>query len=445
MLLGGALFCSFVGMVRSRMQSKISLIKSLLWEKFIASRYIVSKSRDSFLPVIAIFSFLGICIGVATLIIVMSVMGGFREELLNRILGMKGHAVVYGYTGDIADNNDDTIQKIQQCRGVTSVCPMIERQAIVSAQEQSRGAMIIAMRPEYLQTRGIICDSLCLKPGLSIHDFSGDCVIIGKRMAEIMSLHIGDSIAVVNLQGEVTPFGPVPKQQDFEIVGTFEVGMTEYDKSVVIMPLPTAQLFFDLQERLTQIEIFTENIEKNGKIIGDIKQAVENTRCYIVGWQHGDSHLFQAMRIERNVMFLILILIVLIASFNIISGLVMLVKDKTKDIAIMKTMGASQASILRIFLMAGSTIGIVGTIFGTLAGVFITMRLDAIVAFLQNLFNVQIFNPEVYFLTTIPTRLNYSEVLLIGGLSVVISFLATIYPSLRAARLNPAEALRSDA
>jgi lipoprotein-releasing system permease protein len=426
----------------------ISWAKSLLWEKLIARRYIFSRNRDSFLPVIAIFSFVGICIGVATLIIVMSVMGGFREELLSRILGMKGHAMVYGIMGNInADNR--VIQGIQQCPGVTLACPMIERQAIVSAQEQSRGAMILSMAPQYLQKRAIIYDSLQLKPGFSIGAFTGaftgDSVIIGKRMADVMFLHIGDRITVISPQGEDTPFGTVPRQQDFEIVGTFEVGMTEYDKSVILMPLETAQSFFDLPGELTQIEVFTGNIEKNDKIVGDIRKIIENTRYRVIGWQHGDSHLFQAMRIERNVMFLILILIVLIASFNIISGLVMLVKDKTKDIAIMKTIGASQASILRIFLMAGSAIGLAGTVFGAGLGVFVTMHLDAIVTFLQNLFHVQIFNPEVYFLATIPTRLNYSEVLLIGAISVAISILATIYPSLRAAHLNPAEALRSDA
>ncbi|MDR3285674.1 MAG: lipoprotein-releasing ABC transporter permease subunit [Holosporales bacterium] len=421
--------------------NKIPIKKSLKWEKFIAYRYLVSKKRDGFLSVIAAFSFLGICIGVAVLIIVMSVMGGFREELLSRIIGMKGHVIVHGISSNIRED-EAIVKEIQVCDGVVSVCPMIEQHAVISTQDQTRGAVILAMTADVLKKRQLIFDGLKIA---DLSNFSENTVIIGKRMAEVMFIDIGNSISIINPQGKITPFGMVPLQQEFKVVGTFEVGMTEYDKNVILMPLKKAQSFFDLKQKLTQIEIFTEKIEKNDEIVGKINKIVQKENLRAIGWKFGDSSFFQALQIERNVMFLILTLIILIASFNIISGLIMLVKDKTSDIAIMKTMGASQESILRIFLITGATIGILGTILGIILGIIATKNLNTIIAFIQSLFKVQLFNPEIYFLINFPTKLDYSEVCFISLLTIILSILATIYPSLRAAKLDPVEALRKGA
>lgn len=421
---------------------KINLLQSLSWEKLISIRYLASKNRDGFLSVIAGFSFLGICIGVATLIIVMSVMGGFREELLTRIIGMKGHALVYSHTSTI-ENNDLIKNRIKEIKGVNIVCPLIERQAIITANNQSRGSVIISMDNETILNREIISKNLIFQNNLSLKDFKDNTVIIGKKMAYLMGLNIGSIVTIMNPQGEITPFGTVPTQQDFKVIGTFEVGMTEYDKNIMIMPLKTTQDFFGLENKVTQIEIFTKNIEENDDIVDNISKLLKDQNMEVVGWKHGDSHFFNAIQIERNVMFLILTLIIIIASFNIISGLVMLVKDKTRDIAIMKTMGASRRSIMRIFLMTGSIIGVVGTLLGTIIGITVTMNLNSIVGAIQKLFQVQLFNPEVYFLATLPTKLNWNEVLLIAFISMTLSILATLYPSFRASRLDPIEALRS--
>lgn len=416
-----------------------SLRRSLLWESHIAARYLRSKKKDGFLSVITGFSFLGICLGVATLIIVMSVMGGFREELLNRIIGMKGHVLVYSSYVEGIQENVDLFEKIKQCQHVTQVCPIIEKQSIIINASQTRGTMALAMSWHALKERDMLFKGI-LQP-FSDDLFIGDVVLIGKRMAELMGINQGDHIILMNPQGEVTPFGTVPKQKEFKVIGFFEVGMIEYDKNIVIMPLQTGQEFFDLKASITQLEIFTDNIEKNEDVVQSI-QLVLPKKLRILGWKHGDSHFFQAVQVERNVMFLILTLIVFIASFNIISGLVMLVKDKTKDIAIMKTVGASRFSVMRIFIMVGSAIGVWGTILGVIIGILLTLNLNTIIDFIQKITHANLFSPEIYFLSTLPYKLNVCEVVSIASIALVLSILATLYPSFRAARLDPAVAIR---
>jgi lipoprotein-releasing system permease protein len=408
----------------------------MTWECKIAMRYLRSKKKDGFLSVITGFSFLGICLGVATLIIVMSVMGGFREELLTRIIGMKGHVIVYG-GGEFAENND-LIAKLGKCTHVTQVCPMVEKQSIIISEEKARGVMVMGITLD----REILLRAIDKVMGqFSANLFVGDAVIVGKRMAELMGLGVGDTISLMDPQGESTAFGAVPRQRDFHVVGIFEVGMIEYDKNVLLMPLGTAQEFFQMEGMLTQFEIFTDNVNINDKVVAAMNKVVP-PELMVLGWKHGDSHFFQAVQVERNVMFLILTLIILIASFNIISGLVMLVKDKTRDIAIMRTIGASQRSIRRIFMLTGSSIGVLGTALGSALGITITICLNDIVGFIQKLTGVDLFSAEVYFLSSLPHKLNSYEVALISSIAIVLSILATIYPSSRAAKLDPAVAIR---
>lgn len=409
------------------------------WECLIAARYLVSKNRDRFLSVMSGFSFLGICLGVATLIIVMSVMGGFREELLHRIIGMKGHILVYSPVQNFP-NDSDIIQKIKACKNVTHISPMIERQAIVTFGAQTRGSVILALSQSSLMERKILSEHLLLQN--TRDEFHGDKVILGKRMAENLGISIGDMITMINPEGDMTPFGMMPRQQEFQVLGFFEVGMIEYDKNVILMPLETGQNFFKLEDQLTQIEIFTEKLENNTQTVEAINAVLPREKLTALGWKHSDSQFFQAMQIERNVMFLILLLIIIIASFNIVSGLVMLVKDKTNDIAILKTMGASQASLLRIFLMTGSSIGILGTISGVILGIVVTLNLQAIMHGIEMLTGAILFNPEIYFLSQLPYQLNLNEVGCIAVIAVLLSVLATIYPASRAAKLNPVEALK---
>jgi lipoprotein-releasing system permease protein len=460
------------------------------WEYQIAIKYLRAKKNDGFLSVITGFSFLGICLGVATLIIVMSVMGGFREELLTRIIGMKGHILVY--TGNEIQTDDGLRDRIKKCEGVTQVCPMIEKQSIVVIDEKMRGALVLGITPEDLLERDMLMRAVCALPeeneriknvsneavkpsdeigpseaaksseaakpydvqredalmarknpaaALIQKDFWGDAVLIGKRMAELMGINPGDTISLLDPQGEQTPFGTVPSQRDFIVIGFFEVGMIEYDKNVIIMPLKTAQDFFHMDGALTQFEIFTDDVESNDKIVQRVR-AVTPQNLMVLGWKHGDSHFFQAVQVERNVMFLILTLIILIASFNIISGLVMLVKDKTHDIAILKTIGASRRSVQKIFIITGSSIGLLGTALGVAIGILVTLHLNGIASFIQRLTGANLFSAEVYFLSSLPYKLNVSEVGLIAFLAIALSILATIYPSYRAGRLDPAVAIR---
>ncbi|GHS94779.1 ABC transporter permease [Alphaproteobacteria bacterium] len=418
----------------------LRLWKSFLWEWWLALRYLRSKKKDGFLSVIAGFSFLGICLGVATLIIVMSVMGGFREELLTRIIGMKGHVVVSGTHTTNFVENPALVQSLRRCRYVTHVCPVLEKHSIIIGPEQTRGVVVLGMSLETLKERDIIWESLLQH--FSEEKFAEDSILMGRRLAELMALQVGDCVTLMDPQGDVTPLGTVPRQKEFTIAGLFEMGMVEYDKSVLLMPLKTAQDFFNHENSLTQLEIFTSNMDKNDVVVQDIHAKLGTQPLRVLGWKHSDSHFFQAVQVERNVMFLILTLIIVIASFNIISGLVMLVKDKTKDIAILKTIGASQSSVMRIFVMTGSMIGLFGTFLGVLLGVGITFYLNAIVGTIQRLTGAQLFNPEVYFLSTLPTKLNFSEVSFIALIALTLSVLATLYPSFRAAKLNPVEALR---
>lgn len=417
---------------------KIKWSKSLYWEGFLAGRYLRTKKKDGFLSVITAFSFVGICLGVATLIIVMSVMGGFREELLSRIIGMKGHAMVYSLRGSLPEN-EDWLNKMKMTKHVTQVCPLVERQSIIISSTQTRGVLALGLSWGSLNERKMLKEALLTS--CTEADFEGDVVWIGKRMAELMGLKKGDLVSLMDPQGEATPFGTVPKQREFCVAGIFEMGMIEYDKNVVMLPLTAAQDFFGLPGALTQFEIFTDNLEKNDSVVADIRGWLPRD-CVVLGWKHGDSHFFQAMQIERNVMFLILTLIIFIASFNIISGLVMLVKDKTKDIAILKTIGASRFSVMRIFMMTGAAIGLCGTILGVVLGICVTLHLEGIIGFLQKISGRELFNPEVYFLTSFPYKLDGGEVLGIATLAIVLSLLAALYPSFRAARLDPVVAFR---
>ncbi|MDR2464269.1 MAG: lipoprotein-releasing ABC transporter permease subunit [Holosporales bacterium] len=407
------------------------------WESNIAIRYLRSKRKDSFLSVITSFSFLGICLGVATLIIVMSVMGGFREELLNRIIGMKGHIIVYS-CNDVPEDELLT-DRLRKCNNVTQVCPILEKQTIITGSGKTRGVVVLAMSPQTFMQRDMLVNAVL--PKFNTDLFVGNVIFLGKRMAELMNVQIGDNVTLMDPQGISTPFGTVPKQQEFKVIGLFEVGMIDYDKNMAIMPLCAGQDFFQMEKSLTQYEIFTSDIQKNNSIVSEIKKLLPKNMM-VLGWRHGDSNFFQAIQVERNVMFLILTLIIVIASFNIISGLVMLVKDKTRDIAIIKTIGASSGSIMRIFMMTGSAIGLFGTAVGLLLGIVITLNINHIVQFIQQLFSTNLFSPEIYFLSTLPSKLNFVEVISISSISIILSLLATLYPALRAAKLDPAEAIR---
>lgn len=407
------------------------------FERMVAFRYLRARRKEGFISVIAGFSLAGIGLGVATLIVVMAVMNGFRQELLSRILGINGHLGVYG-AGPVLTDFDPLADAIRKLPGVTRVIPTVEGQVMASAGGGAAGAIVRGVRPDDLLAREIITKDLVG----SAQDFrDGDSVLIGHRLAEKLGLGVGDTITLISPKGNATAFGTVPRLRGYRIAGTFKVGMFEYDSSFIFMPLDAAQTYFKLPDAVTQIEVFTTNPDRVPDLRSEIfRIAGGSVRLY--DWQQANASFFNAIQVERNVMFLILTLIILVAAFNIISSLIMLVKDKGRDIAILRTMGATRGMILRIFFLAGASVGVVGTVCGTVLGVLFATNIEGIRQFIQSIIGRELFAAEIYFLTQLPARVDPSEVVTVVLMALGLSFAATIYPAWRAAKLDPVEALR---
>ena len=407
------------------------------FERMVAFRYLRARRQEGFVSVIAIFSLLGIALGVATLIIVMSVMNGFRADLLGRILGLNGDLGVYALSGGLADF-DEALEKVRQVPGVTAAFPVVEGQVMATTDAGAAGALVRGIRPEDLLALHLVADHIVQG---SLADFGGDGIAVGGRLARRLGVGVGGNITVISPQGTATAFGTMPRLKTYRVAALFDVGMYEYDNTFIYAPLDAAQLFFRLPNAATNLEVFTADPDRVREIGARIREALGgNVR--IVDWQQANSSLFNAVEIERNVMFLILTLIIVVAAFNIISSMIMMVKDKGRDIAILRTMGASRGMVLRIFMLTGASIGIVGTAAGFALGLVITRNLEAIRQFLQSILHVDLFSAEIYFFTRIPARIDSGEVAAVVAMALALSFLATLYPSWRAARLDPVEALR---
>jgi len=407
------------------------------FERMVAFRYLRARRQEGFVSVIAIFSLLGIALGVATLIIVMSVMNGFRADLLARILGLNGDLGVYALSGGLADF-DAAAEKIREVPGVLRVTPLVEGQVMATSEGGASGALIRGIRQEDLRSLPLLADHVIQG---SLADFSGDGVAVGDRLARRLGVTVGSPITVISPQGTATAFGTMPRIKTYQVAALFNVGMYEYDNSFIYAPLAAAQLFFRLPDQVSSLEVFVadpDRVREEGRQIA----AALGGHARIVSWQQANSSLFNAVEIERNVMFLILTLIILVAAFNIISSMIMMVKDKGRDIAILRTMGASRAMILRIFMLSGASIGVVGTLAGFVLGVFFTNNIEAIRQFIQKIIGTDLFAAEIYFFTRIPARIDSGEVAAVVIMALTLSFLATLYPSWRAARLDPVEALR---
>ena len=414
---------------------------SFSFERMVAGRYLRSRRREGFISVIAGFSFLGILLGVATLIIVMSVMNGFRIELVGRILGLNGHINVYPRQG-MLNPYEPLLEKLKKVPGVVSAAASIEGQALMTANSNAGGVVIRGITPDDFFRKPIMATSI-IEHDHAGPGFGGSEVAIGKNMAEHFGLHIGDKFVLIAPKGKTTPFGTIPRSESF-IVGTiFDVGMYEYNSNFVYMPLDAAQGFFDMDTGVTAIEIMTPNPDEFEATEDAIQKSLPNT-YNVADWRDTNSSFYNALEVESNVMFLILTLIIIVAAFNIISSLIMLVKDKGRDIAILRTMGATRGMIIRIFLYTGATIGTVGTLAGALIGVLFCRNIENIRQWLQGLLHRDLFSAEIYFLTKLPAKMETGQTILIIGMSLVLCFLATIYPAWRAARLDPVEALRRE-
>ena len=408
------------------------------FEWMMSGRYLRARRKEGFISVIAGFSFLGIMLCVATLIIVMAVMNGFRKELLDKILGLNGHLLVQPLESPLTDWKD-VADRISQVKGVRLAAPVVDGQALASSPFNASGVLVRGMRADDLNNLTSIAKNI--KQG-SLEGFDeGQGVAIGRRLADQLSVHAGDSITLVAPKGAVTPMGTTPRIKPYKIAAVFEIGMSEYDSGFVFMPLPEAQAYFNRNGDVTAIEIFTTNPDRVDMFRKLVTEAAGRP-VFLVDWRQRNSTFFNALQVERNVMFLILTLIVLVAALNIVSGLIMLVKDKGSDIAILRTMGASQGSIMRIFLITGASIGVVGTLVGFLVGLVICLNIESIRQFLSWIAGMELFPPTIYFLSRLPAEIDAGETTAVVIMALTLSLLATLYPSWRAARLDPVEALR---
>ena len=412
------------------------------FERKVAARYLRARRGERFVSVIAIFSLVGIALGVATLIIVMSVMNGFRQELISQILGLNGDVGVYGASGPLT-NYDDISARIRAVHGVTAAFPIVQGEVLMSGPQGGAVGGI---------ARGITPDGLASLPTVANHvvagnlkDLTGDGVIaIGGSLATQFNLQIGSNITLILPQGKATIIGTIPSIQSFRVVAIFQTGMQQYDSSFVFLPLAAAQTLFQQPNAATQIQVFVQDPDHDDAVKHDIVNALTTTQVNIQDWRQNNDSFLAAVTVEGNVMFLILTLIIVVAAFNVISSLIMMVKDKAKDIAILRTMGASSGAILRIFLMCGASVGVLGTLIGFGLGVVFCAYIEQIKEFVQKITGTPLFDPTVYYLESLPAKLDWHQVTEVLLMSFALSILATIYPSWRAARIDPIETLRSE-
>jgi len=404
----------------------------------LSTRYLRARRKEGFISVIAGFSFLGIMLGVATLIIVMAVMNGFRSELLGKILGLNGHLLIQPLESPLTDWKD-VADRVNKVPGIRLAAPVVDGQALASSPFNASGVLVRGIRSSDLDNITSIAKNI--KQGTLEGFDEGQGVAIGRRLADQLSIHAGDNITLVAPRGAVTPMGTTPRIKPYKVAAVFEIGMSEYDSTMVFMPLAEAQAYFNRANDVTAIEIYTVNPDRIEQYRKAVTEAAGRP-IYLVDWRQRNSTFFNALQVERNVMFLILTLIVLVAALNIISGLIMLVKDKGSDIAILRTMGASQGAIMRVFLITGAAIGVVGTLTGLVVGLVVCLNIESIRQFLSWLTNTELFSPELYFLSKLPAEIDVGETVAVVVMALTLSFLATLYPSWRAARLDPVEALR---
>ncbi len=409
------------------------------YERMIARRYVLPGKGEGFIFLVATISLIAVALGVAALIIVMSVMNGFRAELFDKIVGLNGHAVVQGYGGRLSDWRE-VLKDVRATPGVTEASPLIEQPLLATSEG----------RVEAILARGMEVRDILTNPTLKGKTLAGDMkllrpgserVAIGSRLAQNLGARVGQRITIINPAGRTTPFGTVPREISYEIAAIFEVGVYDYDKAFVIMPIEDAQILMLMGDQIGMIELTTTDPDKVNDILAPLQPKIAD-KAVIVDWKSMNATLFEALAIERVAMFIVLSIIVLVAVFNILSSLIMLVRAKTRDIAILRTMGASRQSLLKIFVTVGLLIGAAGMVAGLILGFIFLFFRQSIVTAIQFVTGLELWDPSIRFLTELPSRTDPFEVLAICTLALFFSFLATLYPAFKAAGTDPVQVLR---
>ena len=409
-------------------------------ELWISKRYLRPKGKEGFFSVITLISFLGIASSVAVLVVVMSVMNGFRTELINKIVNINGHILVYSTQQEGIKDFESIESKINDFEFVEKSIPMIEAQILALGESQSSGGLLRGIPLEKLSTIDIVSSNII--QGNLIESNNG--VVIGSRLASSLSLGYGDILSIMSPRGISSPFGTIPRSNSYDVNAVFDIGMTDYDSTVIFIDLPVAQEFLNLGNVAGVIQIFVDKPERSIIYKQDIDNALEGFNVFSRDWTQTNANLQEMLIVERNVMFLIFSLLLIITGVNIVSGLIILVKDRSREISILRAMGMKKASIARLFIISGAKIGFFATIIGLVVGILVSVYVENIRLFLMSIFDITLFNPEIYFLISMPSEIHVPEVITITILSLSLSIVATIYPAIRSVSKDPAEALRNE-